>query len=132
MAVNLGDPQHEAEQRFEQLIGNLLIAGVATAALVVLAGGITYLIRRGGQHPGYSIFQGEPVDFRTVRGIFESSKEWSGRGLIQLGLMLLIATPVARVTLSLIVFLRQKDGLYAVFTLIVLGVLLFSLAGHRF
>jgi len=125
------DRQFNSDQEFDRLLGNLLITGVVLAALVVLTGGITYLVRHGAQHPNYKSFHGEPDSFRTVSGVVRSATEWSGRGLIQLGLLLLIATPVARVAFSLLVFLRQRDFLYCVFTLIVLGVLLFSLAGHH-
>ena len=50
-----------------------------------------------------------------------------GRGLIQLGVLLLIATPVARVAFSVYVFARQRDRLYIVVTLAVLVLLLLSL-----
>ena len=49
------------------------------------------------------------------------------RAIIQLGLLLLIATPVARVVFSVYAFARQRDWVYVVVTLIVLGVLLYSL-----
>jgi uncharacterized membrane protein len=48
---------------------------------------------------------------------------------MQLGLLLLIATPVARVAFSLAAFAVQRDRLYVVVTLVVLGVLTFSMAG---
>jgi uncharacterized membrane protein len=124
------DEQFASDQRFEQLLGNLLITGVAVAALVVLAGAITFLIRHSGQHADYASFHGEPDTFCSVGGILKSASEWSGRGLIQLGLLLLIATPVARVAFSLVVFIRQRDLVYCGFTLLVLAVLLFSLIGH--
>ena len=123
--------QLENDQKLDHILGNLLIAGVALSALVVVTGAVIYLFRHAAQHPEYGVFHGEPASFRTVRGILKSSSEWSGRGLVQLGLLLLIATPVARVAFSLLAFLRQRDLLYCAFTLIVLGVLLFSLMGHR-
>jgi uncharacterized membrane protein len=49
--------------------------------------------------------------------------------VIQLGLLLLIATPVARVAMSLVAFILQRDRVYVVVTLIVLAVLIFSLTG---
>ena len=45
------------------------------------------------------------------------------------GLLLLIATPVARVIFSAIVFAMEGDRMYLLFTLIVLAVLLYSLFG---
>ena len=46
-----------------------------------------------------------------------------GRALIQLGLLLLIATPVARVAFSVFAFERQRDWTYVGITLFVLAVL---------
>ena len=51
-----------------------------------------------------------------------------GGGIIQLGILLLIATPVARVVFSVFAFSIQRDWLYTLVTLIVLAVLVFSLA----
>jgi uncharacterized membrane protein len=51
----------------------------------------------------------------------------SGRGVIQLGLLLLVATPVARVACSVVGFLRERDYVYVALTLIVLVVLIYSL-----
>ena len=52
-----------------------------------------------------------------------------GRAIIQLGLLLLIATPVARVAFSLVAFLRERDRAYVLITSFVLALLLVSLAG---
>jgi uncharacterized membrane protein len=45
-----------------------------------------------------------------------------------LGLLLLIATPVARVAFSVIGFALEKDWMYVVITLIVLALLIYSLS----
>jgi uncharacterized membrane protein len=47
--------------------------------------------------------------------------------LIQLGLLLLIATPVARVAVAIVGFALERDRLYTVISLIVLLILLASL-----
>jgi uncharacterized membrane protein len=115
------------DQQVEQVIGNLLRYGVLTAALVTLAGGIVYLARHGSEPADHRLFVGEPADLRTVSGIVADALAFRGRGLIQLGLLLLIATPVARVAFSAYAFLRQRDYLYVAITLLVLAVLLVSL-----
>ena len=51
------------------------------------------------------------------------------RGLIQFGLLLLIATPVARVAFSVFGFTQERDWVYVVITLIVLALLVYSLSG---
>jgi uncharacterized membrane protein len=77
----------------------------------------------------YGVFQGEPEELRTVSGIFHSALALHGRGLIQLGLLILIATPIARVAFSVVAYLYQRDWTYVVVTLIVLGLLVYSLLG---
>jgi uncharacterized membrane protein len=113
-----------SDERVERILGTLLRAGVIIAALVVLAGGVLFLVRHGGEPADHRVFQGEPADYRTLTGIVVAALSGTGRGIIQLGLLLLIATPVARVLFSVIAFARQRDHIYVVLTLIVLAVLL--------
>ena len=117
------------DQKLEQVLGNLLRAGVMVSGAVVLAGGILYLSRHGSAVPHYRVFSGEPSNLRHVRGIMGDAIGLRGRGLIQFGLLLLVATPVARVLFSLVGFTIQRDRTYVVVTLIVLAVLIYSLAG---
>ncbi|MBZ5516001.1 MAG: DUF1634 domain-containing protein [Acidobacteriia bacterium] len=113
----------------EVIIGTLLRAGVVAAAVVVLAGAAVYLVRHGAAAPHYAVFQGEPTDLRTPSGILADAATLQGRGIIQLGLLILLATPVARVAFSVFAFAMERDSLYVVVTLIVLAVLVLSLAG---
>jgi uncharacterized membrane protein len=117
-------------QRLESLLGNLLRAGVLVSALLVLAGGLIYLARHGDSAPHYQTFRGEPADLCTVAGIVGRSLDLSGRGVIQLGLLLLIATPVARVLAAWVAFLRQRDWTYVLVASVVLAALLYSLMGR--
>jgi uncharacterized membrane protein len=117
------------DQRFEELIANLLRTGVLLSATVVLLGAIIYLIRHGFAPADYRVFHGEPKELKSVQGIVGFAFHLHGRGLIQLGLLLLIATPVARVIFSVFGFAREQDRMYVGFTLIVLMVLLYSLFG---
>ena len=117
------------DQRIENVLGNLLRAGVLLSALVVLIGAAIYLTRHGHSPVDYRVFRGEPAELRTIRGITRDAFEFHGQGIIQLGLLLLIATPVARVAFSIFGFAEERDGMYLVFTLIVFLVLLYSLFG---
>jgi len=119
------------DQRVEEWIGNLLRGGIILAASVVLFGTCVYLVRHGHAAPEYHVFKGVPSDLRSLSGIVREVLAFKGRGLIQLGLILLIATPVARVAFSVVAFAIQRDRLYVVFTLIVLAILTYSLAGGR-
>ncbi len=118
--------------RIEHVVGNLLRAGVVIAAAVVLAGAAVFLARHGTEHPNYGMFQGGRSELDSVRGIVTSALEGKGRGLIQLGLLLLVATPVVRVVFSVLGFALERDRTYVIITLIVLAVLIFSLAGGHF
>jgi uncharacterized membrane protein len=122
---------HQAwtDQRMELLIGQLLRAGVLLSAAVVLLGGGVYLVRHGHSRPDYHVFRGEPADLRSVGGIVRQALALRGEGIIQLGLLLLIATPVARVAFSIFGFAEEHDRMYVVVTVIVLLVLIYSLMG---
>ena len=117
------------DQKIEIIIGTLLRTGVTVAAVVVLIGAGVYLWRHGFEVIQYNRFSGEPEDLKTLSGILHGAVGMSGRAIIQLGLLLLIATPVARVAFSAVAFAIERDILYVWITLIVLGVLLYSLFG---
>ena len=118
-----------SDARIEEIVGNLLWVGVLVSSLIVLFGGGLYLARHGIELPNYHIFYGEPSELRSVLGIMKFASSYSSRGIIQFGLLLLIATPVMRVAFAVVSFLAQRDKVYVGVTLIVLAVLLFSLAG---
>jgi uncharacterized membrane protein len=117
------------DQSIEQIIGNLLRFGVMLSAAVVLAGAVLYLRKYGYTLADYRIFRGEPNDLREAHGIVADALAGRGRGVIQFGLLLLIATPVARVAFSLFAFAMEKDWLYVGVTAVVLSLLLISLLG---
>jgi uncharacterized membrane protein len=115
------------DRRVEYVIGNLLRAGVLISALIVLSGAAIYLTHHRNDSADYRVFHGEPTDLRHIRGILKDSVSLHGRGIIQLGLLLLIATPIARVAFSIFGFAQEKDWMYVGFTIIVLMILLYSL-----
>jgi uncharacterized membrane protein len=117
-----------SDERVDALLGTLLRVGVLLSAAIVAAGGVLYLFKYGGTTPAYGDFRGEPADLRSVGGIVRAALELRGRGLIQLGLLVLIATPVARVAFSLFAFARQRDRTYVLVTAFVL-LLVASLTG---
>ena len=119
------------DQGVEEIIGTLLRTGVIMAAAVVLAGGIFYLVAHGSSSVHYGVFRGEPSDLRHVAGIFRRALGLDSLGIMQLGLVLLIATPVARVAFTVFAFLFERDWTYVVITLIVLILLLYSLGAWR-
>ncbi len=121
-----------SDRQIGRIIGHLLWAGVLIAAFTVLAGGMVYLAKYGRTAASYKIFRGEPSQLRSLGGIMRDAASLRGQGLIELGLLLLISTPVARVAFSILAFALQRDLLYVMVTAFVLSVLVFSLSGGHF
>jgi len=111
------------------MLGNLLRFGVLLSAVVVVFGAVIYLAHYAWQPANFSVFRGEAAALRSLPAIFVGVLHLHGKSIIQFGLLLLIATPVARVVFSAIGFAIERDYLYVALTLIVLAVLLYSLIG---
>ena len=126
---NAGRRTEWYDQRVEDIIAHLLRAGVLAAALVVIAGAVLYLGGAPRALVGYRTFHGEPAELTSVTGVVKTAFSGQARGIMQLGLLLLIATPIVRVAFSVFAFAEERDRMYVLFTLIVLGVLLYSLFG---
>jgi uncharacterized membrane protein len=104
-----------------------LRSGVLLAAAIVLIGGIGNLLQHGSTAPSYRPFHGEPAQYTSAPAIVHAALHGDWLGWIQLGLLVLIATPVARVALAVGAFASERDWIYVGITLLVLGVLLYSL-----
>jgi uncharacterized membrane protein len=125
-----GQPQAgPSDHAVEQLVGRLLQIGVAISAIVTCIGGLMLLKRHGHEIPSYTPFRGEPDHLRSLDGIFRGAAALDAPSVIQLGLVLLIATPVLRVAFTLVAFMLQRDRTYVIITTIVLAVLIYGLAG---
>jgi len=121
--------QEWLDRRIEIVLAQLLRAGVLSAALVVIAGAVLYLGAHPRAHVDYRTFHAEPEQLRGVHGVLDAALQGQAMGIMQLGLLLLIATPIARVVFSVVAVALEKNRMYVVFTLIVLSVLLYSLFG---
>jgi uncharacterized membrane protein len=115
------------DERFEGWIATLLRGGVLTAAAIVLIGGVGNLIEDGHQVPDYHQFHGETAQYTNVPAIIAGALRMEHLAVIQFGLLVLIATPVARVALSVVAFALERDWMYVAITAIVLAILLYSL-----
>ncbi|HET6248383.1 MAG TPA: DUF1634 domain-containing protein [Tepidisphaeraceae bacterium] len=124
------DLDHKARQ-VEILISTLLRVGVIASLLVVIAGVVVTFIH----HPDYVHSTKETArlttpsraDFpRTIGEIARGLREGEGRSIVVTGLLLLIATPVLRVAVSIFAFVYERDWKFVVITIVVLAVLFCS------
>jgi len=115
------------DRRLELNIGSLLRIGVLSAAGIVTIGGILYLLQNMQSRVEYHHFVTPSTSTTTVPGILRSAAAFESEGIVQLGLLLLIATPVARVLLAAAGFALERDWLYVAVSLIVFVVLVASL-----
>ena len=114
-------------------ISLLLLVGVGVSALV-LAFGLLLVVLTGqtGYHEAVSLGlvlgrEGSVAFPRTIGGVLQGAAQLRPFAVIELGTLLLIATPVFRVAASVLLFLLEQDYLYTAITLGVLGLLLFSI-----
>ena len=119
-----------SDRTIESAMAAVLRSGVILAAALVALGGVLYLVHSGHAATHYVAFRGATSSLRSpadaVRGLLRGHPA----ALIEVGLIVLILTPVARVAFSAMAFAAQRDRLYVVLALIVLTVLVLGLLGY--
>jgi uncharacterized membrane protein len=127
------DPKSEARaRRMELVISTLLRVGVSTSLVVVAAGTVISFLH----HPSYAwspedlrrLTQPGAAFPRTLGQIWAGVVVLRGQAIVMVGLVLLIATPVARVAVSILTFAFVRDRTFVVITSVVLALLLLSFA----
>ena len=117
-------------RRVELAISTLLRVGVIASLSIIVAGTILSFVH----HPTYVSSSAELARLtkpgaafpHTLEQMLAELREGRGRAVVVLGLLVLIATPVARVAVSILGFVYQRDRAFVVFTTIVLTLLLLS------
>lgn len=117
------------DQKIEQIIGVLLRVGVSMSAALVFVAGVAYLWQNHAVRVSYQQFHGEPAELTSVAGVVRGAANLDTLALMQFGLLILIATPVARVLFAAFAFALEHDWMYVVVSLIVFAVLLATLTG---
>lgn len=115
------------DRRMEAVMGRLLQFGVLLASTVVAIGGVLYAKTRGYGAVRYSTFVCRPTNLRHPMELIRNIATGDPAAIIQLGVLLLVATPIARVVFAVIGFAVERDRLYVAISLFVLAVLMFGL-----
>jgi len=123
----MSDPSRWSDHAVEQTIGRFLQFGVMLAAGVVLLGATLLLVQHGRAPASYAVYHSAPEQLRTIGGIVRGALALDSRAIVQLGLVLLVATPVVRVAFMLIAFVVQRDTIYVAISAVVLALLLYGL-----
>ncbi|HVX85963.1 MAG TPA: DUF1634 domain-containing protein [Phycisphaerae bacterium] len=129
-AQRMMEEKDKTVHQVELVISVLLRVGVVVSLLVVVAGTVLSFVH----HPGY-LSNGKDLGALTKPGaaaphsiaeVASGVRQWRGQDVVVAGLLLLIATPVMRVAVSIVAFLVEKDKLFALITAGVLALLLLS------
>jgi uncharacterized membrane protein len=107
----------------ELVISYVLRGGVLLSAAIILGGIVLYYVQTFS-HPGRS--GASPSFPHTLGRVWQGLAQGNPQAIIVLGLLVLLATPVVRVAVSVIAFLLERDWRYVVITSLVLLILLLS------
>lgn len=116
-----------SDDRFERFLGQLLRGGVLISGAVTLVGMVLHLVADHARPMHDATFHGEPGGLRQVDAIVAGAFAGHPTAIVQLGVLLLVATPIARVAASVVSFTLQRDALYVGVTLVVLSALMVGL-----
>lgn len=121
-------PVAPSEDRFSAWVGTTLLAGVLASAVLLAAGLLWRWIATGSPSFDYTLPRSNVLGFAKEEATAVLRGEIRPRLLVNLGLLLLLLTPYARVLLSFCYFaFSERNWKYTLFTGIVLGVLSYSL-----
>jgi uncharacterized membrane protein len=125
--VNLKDPNS-----MNNILGIVLRSGVVLSGAIIAIGTILFIANHSlddtsaylAYNPGLIPHGNFPISLASIATGLGSLDPFS---VIELGFLVLLATPVARVALSLFLFAAEKDRMYVYLTAAVLVILLFSM-----
>ncbi len=123
------EPIRYGERPMEMWISRGLLAGVVLSAAIILTGLALFLVRGPGGGESLKDLVTQQKTAADLGAILRGIGHGDGKSLIQLGLFVLILTPISRVALSVFFFLRERDRIFVIITTIVLLVLLGGLIG---
>ncbi len=115
------------DKQVEALIGQVLRAGTLLSCAVTVIGIGLYLAKHASATPDYRVFHAAHGKLIDLPNLLPSAFHGNPIAVIQLGILLLIATPVARVAFLIGAFALERDRLYVAVSALVLSILLYSL-----
>jgi uncharacterized membrane protein len=120
-------PPSAYRRDIEAWLGRLLTISVLIAAFTTAFGATLYITHHGKEPINLSSYHPQPNELTSPPHIIHNAAQLNPEAILQLGVLLLIATPVARVFFSLILFAIARDKLYVAITVVVLTTLAIGL-----
>jgi uncharacterized membrane protein len=119
-----------ADGRLEMVISTVLRGGVIVSIAVIFIGMLISFVRHqdAARDPReLSALTSKSAPFpHSLRDVTSGVLALRGQAIMALGLLILIATPVMRVVVSIVAFALQRDGVYFAITSMVLLLLILS------
>jgi uncharacterized membrane protein len=131
----LATPTPSTSHAMEHWISYVLRAGVFVSAAVILFGGLIFLLNGAGPSDPHSMNQlldGDYANRASLDALLRGLERGRGTAYADIGLLLLILTPVIRVAMTFVLFLLQKDWLFTTITGIVFIILVLGVSGTGF
>ena len=128
--LSTGGPDPAKVRAVELLISRLLRAGVVTSLAVIVSGTVLSFVH----HPEYlssppalpRLTSPGAAILRTPRDVLQGLIHLRGQAVVVVGLLLLVATPVLRVAVSILGFVYERDPAFVAVTSVVLALLILS------
>lgn len=115
------------DKEMELSIARMLRLGVSLSAVIVFLGGVLYLRHPWLKAPIYGRFVEESEPLRGIAAVLRGALYLDAKSIIDLGILLLIATPILRVAFCVVGFAHQKNLLYVLISTSVFAILIYSL-----
>ena len=113
----------------ETAVSRILRAGVLAALVASIGGTLLHFLDHPADQVSFAAFTGVDPALASPVGILRGAARADGLALMQLSVLILIATPVVRVLASLVTFAILRDRFFVLVTLLVLGMLALGLGG---
>jgi uncharacterized membrane protein len=113
----------------ETAVSRILRAGVLAALLASIAGALLHFLHHPADRVSFATFTGVDPALASPIAILRRAARADGLALMQLAVLILIATPVVRVLASLVTFAILRDRLFTLASLLVLLMLALGLGG---
>lgn len=116
----------DTDKNMQHALANVLRIGVWLATATIALGGIVFLYSKTHTKVVFDIFKPQDTTYISVLTILNGLKVGNGLAIVQLGILLLIFTPIVRVLFAVVSFLKEKDYLYVAIGILVLLIIFLS------